>query len=196
MSGNDMLEYRKKYLTFRVTELRRETKAKCIEYKGGKCEKCGYDRCPGVLQFHHLVPGEKDFGIAHSGHSRSFEKCKPELDKCIMVCANCHGEIHAEEHKETRSSRLEEFKLLTRPERQPTTSVLKPCSNCQKEIKVYKSYDTRYNYCNRACRDSHLNNLGWPSKEELRTMRKEMSVKDIALKINKSQRAIYSRLSK
>jgi len=69
-----------------------KTKLKAIEYKGGKCQICGYNKCTRSLQFHHLDPNKKDFGI--SGGTKSFEKLKPELDKCILVCANCHGEIH------------------------------------------------------------------------------------------------------
>lgn len=70
----------------------RKAKLKAIEYKGGKCCICGYDKCARSLTFHHLDPTKKDFGI--SGSTKSFEKLKPELDKCILVCANCHGEIH------------------------------------------------------------------------------------------------------
>ena len=99
MGKRILTEYRKKYLNFRISELRREVKLKCIEYKGGACEKCGYNKCPGALQFHHLDANEKDFGISGGGHSRSFEKCKPELDKCIMVCANCHAERTYRQHK-------------------------------------------------------------------------------------------------
>src|ERR1035437_6894176 len=57
--------FRRKYLSLRVAELRREVKLKCIEYKGGKCEKCGYNRCPPAMHFHHLNPSEKDFSISN-----------------------------------------------------------------------------------------------------------------------------------
>ena len=40
-------------------------------------------------------PNKKDFGIGQKGFTRSWEKVKEELDKCILVCANCHREIHA-----------------------------------------------------------------------------------------------------
>lgn len=66
-----------------------------VEYKGGKCEICGYDKYQGALEFHHLNPEEKDFGIAAKGYTRSFEKVKEEIEKCILVCSNCHKEIHA-----------------------------------------------------------------------------------------------------
>lgn len=78
-----------------VVEWRRRQKIKLIEYKGGCCEKCGYNKSISALQFHHLNPDEKDFQIG--GSSYSFEKLKIEVDKCIMVCSNCHIEIHEEE---------------------------------------------------------------------------------------------------
>lgn len=79
----------------RVKKRRRELKRMAVAYKGDTCQECGYHRCIDVLEFHHLDPNEKDFGIASKGVTRSWEKVKEELDKCIMVCANCHREIHA-----------------------------------------------------------------------------------------------------
>ena len=76
-----------------VVSWRKRTKKKLVEYKGGKCECCGYDKCIEALEFHHLDPGKKDFTI--SGTSRSFDILKIEADKCILVCSNCHKEIHA-----------------------------------------------------------------------------------------------------
>ena len=73
---------------------RQRAKLKLIEYKGGKCERCGYNKCHVALEFHHLNPDEKDFTI--SGKSWSFERLKKEVDKCILVCSNCHKEIHYE----------------------------------------------------------------------------------------------------
>jgi hypothetical protein len=75
-----------------VINFRRRVKSKLVEYKGGCCEKCGYNKSEQVLQFHHTNPNEKDFTI--SGKSYSFERLKKEVDKCILVCANCHIEIH------------------------------------------------------------------------------------------------------
>lgn len=75
---------------------RRGIKAQAVKYKGGRCEICGYDKCMDALDFHHLSPKEKDFNI--SGGTKSFESIKSELDKCILVCANCHREIHAGIH--------------------------------------------------------------------------------------------------
>lgn len=76
-----------------VMEWRRKTKERLVKYKGGKCEVCSYDKCLNALEFHHLSSNEKDFQI--SGKSLSFEKLKKEVDKCVLVCSNCHKEIHA-----------------------------------------------------------------------------------------------------
>lgn len=71
-------------------------KHKLIEYKGGKCEKCGYNKCDGALQFHHLNPNEKEFTISNTnlGNLKTFEDFYKEVDKCILLCANCHAEEH------------------------------------------------------------------------------------------------------
>lgn len=71
---------------------RKRTKLKLIEYKGGKCKICEYNKCNRALEFHHLDPKIKDFTIG--GKTLSFEKLKNEVDKCILVCSNCHSEIH------------------------------------------------------------------------------------------------------
>ncbi len=77
-----------------VANQRRRVKKKLIEYKGGKCEKCGYNKCVSALEFHHLDPSKKDFGIGGKGNTRKLELMIKEVDKCILVCSNCHREIH------------------------------------------------------------------------------------------------------
>jgi len=87
---------RAEYLKKAVTARRKKLKKMAIEYKGGKCIFCGYDKCNDALDFHHLNSKEKEFGLSVRGLTRSWEKIKEELDKCILVCANCHRELHAE----------------------------------------------------------------------------------------------------
>lgn len=65
-----------------------------LAYKGNKCQCCGYNKYAGALEFHHINPNEKDFGISTKGYTRSWENNKKELDKCVLVCSNCHREIH------------------------------------------------------------------------------------------------------
>jgi hypothetical protein len=87
------------YCKYCLSESRsiRNTKIKllAIEYKGGICQKCGYNKYIGALEFHHRDFNTKDFGI--NKRRVDFEKMKDELDKCDLLCANCHREIHAED---------------------------------------------------------------------------------------------------
>ena len=69
-------------------------KQKCLDYKQNVCVICEYSKCPQAMQFHHINPEIKQFGIGQ-GANRSWEKTKKELDKCILVCSRCHDEIHA-----------------------------------------------------------------------------------------------------
>lgn len=79
-----------------ATQKRRDkVKVLAVAYKGGKCQCCGYNTFIGSLEFHHTNPNEKDFGISSKGYTRSWDKVSSELDKCVLVCSNCHREIHA-----------------------------------------------------------------------------------------------------
>ena len=75
-------------------EARNRIKIWALEYKGTKCEICGHNRCIDALEFHHLNPNEKDFSISDRSLILDWELIKKELDKCILVCSNCHREIH------------------------------------------------------------------------------------------------------
>jgi hypothetical protein len=79
---------------------RKRTKEKCIEYKGGSCSICGYSKCADAMEFHHVDSSEKEFGIGGKGVSRSWDRIKVELDKCVLLCANCHREVHYNERLE------------------------------------------------------------------------------------------------
>ena len=71
----------------------KERKKKAVEYKGGKCASCGYNKCISALSFHHKNPELKSFTIS-GNYTRKWESLKEELDKCILLCLNCHAELH------------------------------------------------------------------------------------------------------
>lgn len=75
-----------------VIDWRKRKKIELVKYLGGKCKHCGYDKCINALQFHHKDSNEKDFTISRKSYS--FEKLKKEANKCILLCANCHIELH------------------------------------------------------------------------------------------------------
>ena len=95
-------EYRrgdKKSYVARQVAMRQAMKRQGVKMLGGKCSKCGYDKCIGALQFHHINGKEdKTFRFGNSFHS--WDRYKEELAKCVLLCANCHLEHHYyEEHK-------------------------------------------------------------------------------------------------
>lgn len=87
--------YCKKCTTIQTLNRIQSLKRQMVEYKGGCCSICGYDRYMGSLEFHHLNPKEKDFNLSHMKKYTFDDKIKNELNKCILVCTNCHREIHA-----------------------------------------------------------------------------------------------------
>jgi 5-methylcytosine-specific restriction endonuclease McrA len=101
---------RREYFLQAVNKRRQKIKMMAIELKGGKCQLCGYNKYQGGLDFHHIDPSTKNFGIASQGHSRSWARVQEELAKCILVCANCHREVGAGlvniEHLLVRSSKV------------------------------------------------------------------------------------------
>ena len=68
-------------------------KKEAIEYMGGCCANCGYSRHYGALEFHHKDPNQKDFDWSKL-RLKSWDKICEELDKCEVLCANCHREEH------------------------------------------------------------------------------------------------------
>ena len=77
------------------TILRRNMKKQAVKILGGKCQICGYNRCIDALEFHHDNPQEKEFKLG-SGNTMSWQQYKNEALKCILVCSNCHKEIHSD----------------------------------------------------------------------------------------------------
>ena len=86
---------RRNYLIDAVRKRRKIVRFKALTYKGGRCQRCGYDRCMEALEFHHLTSTKKDFGISSKGYTRSWDKIRAELEKCLLLCANCHREVHS-----------------------------------------------------------------------------------------------------
>jgi 5-methylcytosine-specific restriction endonuclease McrA len=85
---------RAEYLKKAVSERRKKLREMALEYGGGKCILCGYSLSKRAMVFHHVDASQKDFGLSVRGLTRSWEKMKAELEKCVLLCANCHGEVH------------------------------------------------------------------------------------------------------
>lgn len=110
-------------------------KQMAVEYMGGKCSKCGYDKTIAALEFHHIVPEEKEFAIS-CAYNKSWNKIKNELDKCIMLCANCHRELHNQENTEHALDVYEKYiNSLSEQEKE----VIRKIQNTKKENQEAKA---------------------------------------------------------
>jgi hypothetical protein len=77
----------------RIHKVRKIQKQRAVDYLGSRCSRCGYNRCVEALHFHHLR--DKLFEIGKMiGYHQSWPKIEAELDKCVLLCANCHHEFH------------------------------------------------------------------------------------------------------
>jgi hypothetical protein len=123
-----------------VIEWRRKAKLRLMSAFGGKCGLCGYDRCPRNLVFHHLDPSIKGDGFGHF-QSRAWTRIVEEVRKCVMLCHNCHGEVHAgliddlspcPRFDETYIHYRRATEATTNPLR--TKAILPLCAHCRKLV--------------------------------------------------------------
>lgn len=89
---NKFLEYQRKRRQKRINYLRQIRKNGC-------CAFCGWKEHPEILNFHYLDPSSKEFGFSGSEIGNvKLEKLQQEIDKCILLCPNCHTWLHFQEN--------------------------------------------------------------------------------------------------
>ena len=153
---------------------------------GGKCEKCGYNKNIAALEFHHRNPEEKDFQIDMRHFSNNnLKKLRDELDKCILVCANCHRELHNND-----------LSITNIPEIIKGSESKKSFNNQNKYGNICPVCGTRFPkvkgkiYCSEKCRKSIKEN-NYPSKEQVMDCYKFLkSWEKVAQYYNVSRRVI------
>ena len=134
-------------------------KYEAVLKRGGKCEICGYDKNIAALEFHHKDPSTKEFQIdvRHFSNTK-LETLEKELDKCILLCSNCHREIHNPDLTMSSIS-----KIVSKVEKEsfsnPSGSI---CPICGKRFPKSKGKI----YCSKECREKSKN---YPSAEEIKS---------------------------
>ena len=195
----------------RVRDSRQRLKAKLVEYKGGKCEICGYSKCIDALDFHHLNPEEKQFNL--SSAKVSFEKAKKEVDKCILVCANCHREIHYtinQEKQQKEKEQCKQFYIEALNDRENSkekkirnsylflkeTDIFKDMENQMSRNEIFQKYHINNRTFNKFLKENGItyNNkkvvVNKPSKEELIELLKTYNVNQISKMYDVSYNAV------
>lgn len=89
--GTVHFTYCKKCWSEITIQHKKNRKQKLIESHGSKCCVCGYNKCEKALEFHHIDSSEKINDVSKIYKNSDMEK---EIEKCILLCANCHRELH------------------------------------------------------------------------------------------------------
>lgn len=185
---------RRAYAAMKMVSLHRRTKLKAIEYKGGKCERCGYSRSPAALTFHHRDPAQKDFSI--SSKNWRWERVRDELDKCELLCSNCHNEEHERLDRERLEAEHARIRKLV-PERpiHPTRKLT--CSTCGASFRRPRSAvrSTKV-YCSTNCVSESQEKTDWPSEEKLKKLVWDHPVTHVAKMFGVSDKAVKKRCRK
>lgn len=166
-----------------IKEWRNNTKQRIVTVMGGKCQCCGYNKCNAALECHHLNPTEKDFSFGKiTANPRAWNKILSELEKCILVCANCHREIHnnsrevPENFAKPNSSLVPEYKT-------------KSCVVCGKETNIVNKT------CSNKCAAKLIGSIPW-NEIDLESELYKFSAYEIAEKLGCSYEAIIKRCKK
>jgi len=142
-----------------IMRVQKRKKLQAVNAFGGKCCICGYNKCIEVLGFHHVDKTTKEEEPSYIIMRWSFNRVKKELDKCILVCANCHGEIHAKEK--------EGINIDLRNYVKPWLN--KKCKYCQID---FTTKDDEQKYCSHNCMHYSRRKGSRPSAEELSSLMK------------------------
>lgn len=172
----------------RVSERRREIKRKAVELMGGKCEICGYDKCITALHFHHKNPDQKDFSISRS--IKSWEKIVEEIQKCSLLCSNCHAEIHFQLNLPEILCKEKLVNAEKRPQK-----IQKTCECCLVKFYVAPSHSYQ-KCCSRKCSGQCQNKTNWPNDDVLISKIKTSSVAQVARELKVTGNSITKRLKK
>jgi hypothetical protein len=123
-----------------VKRWRKNTKQKLIDAFGKNCCVCGYNKCNEAMEFHHTDPTEKEFTWGSvNGHIRGWNYITVEIKKCVMVCSNCHKEVHAGMSEIPDSAQRFNEDLIN-PELLYPTEIYDDCPVCGKS--KFKHYST------------------------------------------------------
>ena len=143
-------------------------KLELIEYKGGKCECCGYNQNYAALDFHHVHPEEKEFQLDSRHLSNThIDKLKKEVDKCVLLCANCHRESHHPEYSKDKVQLLLENYTAKTVKVLDKKHKLSVCPVCGKEFEPSRGKI----FCSPECREASKQ---YPDKEEVRQKYQEL----------------------
>ena len=170
----------------RVISWRNRTKERIIQSFGGSCGICGYKKCQRSLDLHHLDPNEKDFSLSSiRARPKSWDSIVKELRKCVLVCHNCHSEIHAgvRQLSKTYAKFNNDYTDWRKIEEYDS------CPICNKEKPV------KQKFCSHSCAQTNSRKVDWDNIDLLALL-KTHKISELEEKLGVSNAAIYKRRDK
>ena len=158
-----------------VSDFRRRRKENLLKVAGDKCNICNYSKAISALEFHHIDPTKKEYSIASKGTCHNIQQDLLEVQKCILVCANCHREIHeglySNEFLLEKQIYDEDYaKTLTTLKKDITIN----CSKCGAQI----ARDTLTGLCGKCARLASRK-CEHPTREELKELLQKYSFTEL-----------------
>lgn len=179
-----------------VKRWRRSTKRKIILAMGGKCICCGYNRCEEALEFHHVDPNKKEVSWGSlRANIRSLREILMEMKKCVLLCSNCHKEVHSKYIETTLPVGyvLVNDTLIDQIIQGNDNVIPKsPCKVCNKLKPDWQ--ETCSKYCGYQLMSTRK--IKWPENINMLEWFKTSSSDDIATQMNCSRSAVMVRLYK
>lgn len=158
-------------------------KAKAVEYKGNKCEVCGYSKCIAALEFHHVDPKTKDKRFS-AWRKMAWKEVQAELDKCVLLCSNCHKEHHFGETKLDEALAYAANRGKTRDK----SELWRKCAVCGADFRnVYK----KVKCCGVACGLKYRVKTPWP--DDLLVRLETVPAKTVAAELGVAVRTVHKK---
>lgn len=171
-----------------VKRWRKNSKKRMVDAMGGKCQCCTYNKCHDALEFHHLDPTQKDISLGGMrANPKRWSTIILELKKCILLCSNCHREVHEgitplPETYDTFDPSFEDYK-------RQKEDIFHPCPVCGVDvIEMHK-------FCSLSCSGKSKQRVDWDSVD-LKMLLTTTSVSGIAESLNISFAAVNKRMKK
>lgn len=167
---------------------RHTTKIRMVQSMGSKCQCCGYNKCIAALEFHHIDSLDKEISFGLSNRS-SWEEISNELKKCILVCSNCHREIHHGNLKipscfQQYDENLIEEQYKVKIKEQIKDKICKSCNN------RYTPCSKNQQFCSNKCVGESKRFVMRPNKLTLEKLIKEHTWVDLGKKFGVSDNTV------
>lgn len=171
-----------------VKKWRHATKHRLIQALGSKCQICGYNKCEAALDFHHVDPEQKDSVIGKlTAHPSKWEKIVAEARKCVLLCSNCHRELHVGQVELPETfQKFDEQYAVYNVKRESAPSFCPICGNLKLEWNLT---------CSVKCAHTKSYKVNWTGID-LEALVKSLPVYKIADRLGVSDKAVSKRIRK